>query len=117
MSPRGRSMSALSFATAQVIRALPRARVSRAVGRLADVRWAPPLGRVVVGLYSRAYDVRFDECEQSDGWSSFDHFFTRALRPGARPIPSDPRVLVSPADGRIESMGTIDERSTFLVKG
>jgi phosphatidylserine decarboxylase len=110
-------MSALTFATAQILRVLPRARLSRAAGRLADFSWPAPLGRAVVGLYSRAYDVSVEECEQRDGWASFDDFFTRGLRPGARPIEQDPRVIVSPADGRLESMGTIDAGRTFTVKG
>ena len=110
-------MSALTFATAQILRVLPRARLSRAAGRLADFSWPAPLGRAVVGLYSRAYDVSVEECEQRDGWASFDDFFTRGLRAGARPIEQDPRVIVSPADGRLESMGTIDAGRTFTVKG
>jgi len=111
------SMSALTFATAQVLRVLPRARISRVMGKLADHLWTEPLGRAVVGLYSRVYEVDFGDCEQRDGWTSFDEFFTRALRAGARPIARDPRTIVSPADGRIESMGRVDESSTFTVKG
>ena len=110
-------MSALTYATAHLLRVVPRARVSRAFGKLADHRWSPAVGRAVVGLYSRLYDVHFDECVERDGWASFDAFFTRRLRDGVRPLPRDPRVVVSPADGRIESMGRIDAGSTFLVKG
>ena len=51
-------MSAVTYATAQILRVLPRARIGRAIGRLADHRWSPPVGRAVVGLYSRVYDVR-----------------------------------------------------------
>jgi phosphatidylserine decarboxylase len=110
-------MSAVTYATAQILRALPRARIGRAIGRLADLQWPRPLGNAVVGLYSRAYDVRLDECAQSGDWASFDAFFTRRLRSGTRRIDSDPHTVVSPADGRIESAGRIDEHGTFLVKG
>ena len=110
-------MSALTYATAQVLRVLPRAGISRVFGRLADHEWSEPLGRAVVGLYARAYDVHFDECVDSAGWKSFDAFFTRALKSDARAIDRDPKVVVSPADGRIESMGRIDEGRTFTVKG
>jgi phosphatidylserine decarboxylase len=110
-------MSALTFATAQFLRVVPRARVSRAFGRLADVAWSPAVGRAVVGLYTRAYGLSFDDCVESSGWSSFDAFFTRKLKDGARPIDGDARVIVSPADGRIESMGKVDEGGTFVVKG
>ena len=43
-------MSALTFATAQLLRVLPRAGMSRAVGRLADRPWPAPINRAVSGL-------------------------------------------------------------------
>ncbi len=110
-------MSALTFATAQLLRVLPRARVGRALGRLADHAWHPQLGRAVVGLYSRAYNVEMDECAQMDGFTSFDAFFTRGLRVGARPIDADPRTIVCPADGQVDSMGPIDNAQTYHIKG
>ena len=55
-------MSAFTFAAAQLLRVLPRRRVSRAMGRLADHQWSPPVGRAVVKVYSRLYAVDFDEC-------------------------------------------------------
>jgi phosphatidylserine decarboxylase len=110
-------MSALTYATAQLLRVLPRATVSRAAGWLADHAWSTPLERAVVGVYSRMYDVSLDECVRKDGFTSFDDFFTRTLRDGARPIVADPRIIVSPADGRAESLGRVDEGCTYLVKG
>lgn len=110
-------MSAVTYATAQFLRVLPRARIGQALGRLADHRWSAPLGRAVVGMYSRVYDVRLDDCVEHGGWSSFDAFFTRRLRDGARRVDDDPRVIVCPADGNIDSMGTIDSGGTFVVKG
>jgi phosphatidylserine decarboxylase len=74
------------------------------------------VGKAVVGLYSRVYDVELGECEGTR-WSSFDAFFTRGLRSGARPVDPDVRAIVSAADGQIASMGTIDGASTWLVKG
>jgi phosphatidylserine decarboxylase len=109
-------MSALTYATAQLLRALPRERVTRVMGMLADHAWSPGLGRAVVALYSRIYDVALDECDETR-WDSFDSFFTRELRDGARPVQRDVRSIVSPADGTIDSMGPIDDGSTFLVKG
>ncbi len=110
-------MSAVSYATAQILRVLPRARIGRAIGRLAESAWPSPVGRAVVGLYSRVYDISLHECVQTGDWASFDAFFTRKLREGARVIEGDPKTVLSPADGRIESMGRIDEGGTFPVKG
>jgi phosphatidylserine decarboxylase len=110
-------MSAVTYATARILRLLPRARIGRAIGRLADVRWSSPVGQAVVGAYSRLYDVRLEECAEREGWSSFDAFFTRRLRDGVRPLDPDSRTLTSPADGRIESVGSIHGEGTFVVKG
>jgi phosphatidylserine decarboxylase len=110
-------MSALTYAAARLLHVLPRRGISRAAGRLAEHRWSPPVERAVVGIYSRVYDVRFDDCQRERGWESFDEFFTRPLRDGARPVDPEPEAIVSPADGRLESMGTIAAGSTFHVKG
>jgi phosphatidylserine decarboxylase len=109
-------MSALTYATAQLLRVVPRAQVGQALGRLADVRWSEGVGKAVVGLYSRVYDVELAECE-AERWSSFDAFFTRGLRSGVRPVDRSPHAIVSAADGRLASMGSISEASTWLVKG
>jgi phosphatidylserine decarboxylase len=110
-------MSAVTYATAQILRALPRARIGRAVGHLAERRWSHSVGKAVVGLYSRVYRVRLDECAEERDWPSFDAFFTRRLREGARPVASDRYTVASPADGTIEAAGTIDNGGTFVVKG
>jgi phosphatidylserine decarboxylase len=110
-------MSAATYVTAQIMRMLPRAKISRAVGNLADWSWPAAVGSAVVGLYSRVYDVDLDECEGRNDWVNFDEFFTRPLRKGLRRIDADPRTVVSPADGRLVSACRIDPGGTFLVKG
>lgn len=110
-------MNVLSFATAQLLKVLPRQRISRAAGKLADHTWSPNVGRLVVDTYCRLYDVDLSECAQRSGWNSFDAFFTRSLRDGARPLPDDPRVIVSPADGVLAERGPVDEDARFVVKG
>lgn len=109
-------MNAITYATAQLLRVLPRTAITRVMGRLADFEWPDPVGRRVVELYCRAYDVDLDECQKTSGFESFDEFFTRELRAGARPLPADPSVIVSPADGRVDSIGPVDGRA-FYVKG
>jgi phosphatidylserine decarboxylase len=106
----------ITYATAQILRVLPRTRITRAMGRLADYAWPDPVGKAVINLYCRAYAVDLDECRKATGWTSFDDFFTRELREGARPLPEDRQVITSPADGRVDSIGPVDGRA-FLVKG
>jgi phosphatidylserine decarboxylase len=110
-------MSAATYVTAQIMRMLPRAKISRAVGSLADWPWPAAVGSAVVGLYARAYDVALDESKSRGPWLSFDEFFTRPLREGLRKIEADPRAIVSPADGRIVSAARVAPGGTFLVKG
>jgi phosphatidylserine decarboxylase len=112
-----RLMSAATYATALILRVLPRARITRAIGRLADVAWSPQVGDAVVGLYSRIYEVQLEDCVENGGWSSFDAFFTRRLRDGTREVDPDARAVTSPADGRIESMASVEQNGTFTVKG
>src|SRR5262249_25048948 len=65
-----------------------------------------------------AYKVALEDTVPPDGaFSSFDAFFTRRLREGARPICPDERAIVSPSDGRIEAIGPVDPRGKLLIKG
>jgi phosphatidylserine decarboxylase len=74
------------------------------------------VSRAVQNLYVRAYSVDMADVEPSDGpYASFDAFFTRPLRSGARNVDRDP--VVCPADGRLEASGRIDAGSRIFVKG
>lgn len=110
--------SAASRVAAEALRLLPRKRLSRAIGRLA----ATPAGRAVIDrsidLYVRAYDVDLGEAvAPPGGFRTFDEFFTRALKPGARPIEGDENTLISPADGLLEDIGPIEPGALLRVKG
>lgn len=110
-------MSASRLA-AHTVRALPRKRLSRALGRLAASRAPQPVVNAAVAAFVRAYDVDLSEVEvPPGGFRTFDDFFTRRLRPGARVIAPDPRALVSPADGRLEDLGEISTGGELIVKG
>jgi phosphatidylserine decarboxylase len=70
---------------------------------------------VVAGAYCRAFRVNLDEAIPGERpYPTFDAFFTRRLRHGARDISADP--LVSPADGMLSSVGSIDSASVIRVK-
>ena len=43
---------------------------------------------------------------QKTEFTSFNDFFVRKLKPGARPVDMDPDILVSPGDGKIMAYGT-----------
>jgi phosphatidylserine decarboxylase len=50
-------------------------------------------------------------------FASFQDFFSRALRPGARPIAPGANTIVSPADGILSSQGEIREHALVQAKG
>uniref|UniRef100_A0A914XZ62 phosphatidylserine decarboxylase n=1 Tax=Panagrolaimus superbus TaxID=310955 RepID=A0A914XZ62_9BILA len=63
------------------------------------------------------YQVDMSEAENSDpaSYATFNEFFGRALRPGARPIAET--ALVSPVDGAISQLGPIQGAEVFQAKG
>ncbi len=99
-----------------MLRALPRERISYAVGRLCE----HPLPPVLSGMLSRAYGAAFrvdmaDVAAPHGTYRSFDAFFTRPLRSGARSVGATP--VVCPSDGRMTSHGPIDDGARIFVKG
>jgi phosphatidylserine decarboxylase len=103
-----------SFAAAQILKVLPRSRISHAVGQLCELGLSPRVSTLVTDTYCRFYQVDLDEAESPPPYPSFDAFFTRRLRPGARPIASES--LVSPADGQLSAAGAIEAGHRLRVK-
>ena len=104
--------------TASTIRVLPRKRLSRALGKVAQVQPSRLVMRSAIELFRSAYHVDLSETEvPEDGFTSFDAFFTRRLKPGARPVDIDPNAIVSPADGRVQDLGFLEPGATLRVKG
>ena len=110
-------MTVATYAAAQLLRVLPRARITRAVGRLCDAQLPPRVASAIVRIYTRAYRVDLAEALEAEGFSSFDAFFTRRLRDGARLVCPDVDAVVSPADGRIEAIGPVDLDGRLRIKG
>ena len=65
------------------------------------------------------YRPDMSEAEQPDAraFPSFNAFFTRALRAGARPIDPSPETLVSPVDGTVSQLGALDGSWLVQAKG
>jgi len=96
----------------------PQRALSRAAGWLAETRiqWIKdPFTRWFVDKY----DVDMTEAEQSDclAFDSFNDFFTRALKAGARPIAEGESALACPADGTVSQLGEIHNGRLFQAKG
>lgn len=67
----------------------------------------------------RAYAVDLSEAapSQATAYRSFNAFFTRPLKAGARPQPADPAAIASPADGRLTEFGRIADGRLIQAKG
>lgn len=61
-------------------------------------------------------DLELDDAARSDFRSMHDCFI-RELKPGARPIDPDPRVLVSPCDGIVGGFGRCEGTRVYQAKG
>lgn len=107
-----------SRVAAAALRFLPRKSISRALGTLARVPAPDPVLQRIMDVYCQAYGVDLSECVVPEqGFGSFDAFFTRTLVPGVRPLDTDARAVLSPADGRIEAAGAIDADARLEIKG
>lgn len=104
--------------TADLLAVLPRKQISRAMGKAADLHAPRPVLGSVIDAFVKAYGIDLDEAiVPREGFSTFDDFFTRRLKPGVRPIDADPLAVVSPADGKLEDLGPVDPSGALLVKG
>jgi phosphatidylserine decarboxylase len=64
------------------------------------------------------YNLDVDEfAKKPYSFKSFNEFFSRALKPGARPIAAGDRVAVLPADGRHLAFQNVDGAEGFYAKG
>jgi phosphatidylserine decarboxylase len=105
------------FALLQQI--LPQQLLSRAMHALARSR-QPALRKAILTTVLRAYpQIDMREALQPDpfAYESFNAFFTRELRPGARPIAAGTQLLVSPVDGTVSQLGRIGAGRMLQAKG
>jgi phosphatidylserine decarboxylase len=72
-----------------------------------------------IGTFVKLYKVDLSEAEFDivKSYPDFASFFTRALKPGARPVDPDPAVLVSPVDGCISQIGPVRNGTMIQAKG
>ncbi|HEX7440480.1 MAG TPA: archaetidylserine decarboxylase [Caldimonas sp.] len=96
--------------------ALPKRALTALAGRIASARRGRATTRLI-RWFIRRYDVAMSEAANPDpaSYASFNDFFTRALKPGARPLARAD--LVCPVDGAISQFGAIEYDQIFQAKG
>ena len=98
---------------------LPQHWLSRGMHRLARSQ-RPVVRNAILRTVLKAYpQIDLREAAQPDpyAYESFNAFFTRALRPGARPIASAPDEVACPVDGTVSQLGRIESGSLLQAKG
>ena len=110
-SATGRAFIALQYA-------LPQHLLSRLVHGIARsrVHW---FKNALIDNFVVRYRPDLSDAEQPEPrqYESFNAFFTRALRSGARPVDPDPAALVSPVDGSVSQIGRLDGSWLLQAKG
>lgn len=94
-----------------LLRLLTARGLSKAAGLLMDSRFSCRL----IPFFIRKNKIDMGDYLPEE-YKSFNAFFTRRVRPEARPIDDDPAHLIAPCDGRL-SVYAIDENSVFAIKG
>ncbi|MBD7921531.1 archaetidylserine decarboxylase [Xanthomonas bonasiae] len=79
----------------------------------------PGLKQWLIDTVVRRFGVNLAEAAEPDprAYPTFNAFFTRALKPGARVADPDQQALLMPADGRISQLGPIQDGRIFQAKG
>lgn len=97
---------------------VPQHLLSRIVGRLAECTNSR-IKNWIIQRFIKQFDVDMSEAERQlpDQFKNFNDFFTRALKEGARPIAEGENNVVSPADGAISEMGTLQYGRILQAKG
>lgn len=81
-------------------------------------RMRRPASRGRIFPFIKAYGLDVAEyLRPPDYFESFDHFFSRQLKPEARPIDQDPDSVVFPADGRHLGFQDVSKIDQVFVKG
>jgi len=97
---------------------LPQKLLAALVFRISRCTW-PAIKSPLIRWFTNHYQIDLAEAKQPnlDAYSSFNDFFTRALRQDARPIAGDEQTVVSPADGYLTEFGNAAAGRLLQAKG
>ena len=95
---------------------LPKLALTLYAGFVAGHRWGP-ITTILIRRFIRKYGVNMGEAVSPDpaSYATFNEFFTRALKPEARPLAGAP--FICPVDGAISQFGAIERDQIFQAKG
>ena len=101
-----------------LLRILPQHLLSGIMYKLARIQWSP-FKNTLINRVVKLYGINLDDASSADldSYSSFNAFFTRTLKPGARPIAPGDNSIACPADGRVNHAGYVTEGLLIQAKG
>jgi phosphatidylserine decarboxylase len=94
---------------------IPRQLATRWMGWFSKIE-NPLVVRASIAIWRLFADLDLSDARQQT-FASLHACFTRALKPGARPIDADPQVLTSPCDAIVGACGTIEGTELLQAKG
>lgn len=102
----------------RLISKLPRRALTRAAGRASRWRLPAALRRTLYASYAAATGADLDEAALSPAeYETFESFFVRALRDGARPWTTPASGVAQPSDGRLDACGRVERGRLIQAKG
>jgi phosphatidylserine decarboxylase len=77
------------------------------------------LKNLLIRSFTRLFTIDESEMDRdrATDYPSFNAFFTRELKSGARPVDMDPQSICSPADGRVQQAGQVSYGRMIQAKG
>ncbi len=101
-----------------LLQILPLKAISRLTGRLAQKRFSKKRLTPFLERFVHKYDIDMNEAQNElSEFHTFNEFFTRRLKPGARPVDPGENSIVSPVDGTVTTFGTLENATVIQAKG
>lgn len=102
------------FLVSRILWLMPKRALTALVGWFCHTRTSA----LCIPLFAYFYKIPLDQAQYPHRhYTSLTAFFSRRLKPSLRVMPIDERVVVSPVDGVVSSIGTIQEGLLVQVKG
>ncbi|EKE01167.1 MAG: hypothetical protein ACD_21C00201G0005 [uncultured bacterium] len=97
---------------------LPQHILSRLIAKIANCR-IRLIKNLFISQYCKFYRIDMTDMLEPNplNYQTFNDFFSRALKPGARPVTDDKNVIISPVDGRVLQIGKVSANLLIGAKG
>lgn len=113
----GEGLMRLFYGTPWGVQLTTRLFVYRWLSFFGGLYYDTPLSKKKIRSFAEELSIDVEECEKEiDEYRTFNEFFARGLKPGARPIDPDSASWLSPGDGRLLVFPTIDYDTLSNVK-